>query len=58
MTRKYSENNVIEQTAVDLFFHQFGWNTLRAFDKESHVEGRTLGLLDKKEVILKKNFSE
>ncbi|MBA9078256.1 type I restriction endonuclease subunit R [Rufibacter quisquiliarum] len=58
MTWEYSEDNLIEQTAIDLFFHKLGWDTLLAFNKESFGEESTLGRLNKKEVVLKKNFFE
>jgi len=58
MTWEYSEDNLIEQTAIDLFFHQLGWDTVIAFNKETFGEGSTLGRLNKKEVVLKKIFFE
>lgn len=58
MTWEYSEDNLIEQTAIDLFFNQLGWDTLLAYNKESFGEGSTLGRLNKKEVVLKKIFFE
>ncbi len=58
MTREYSEDNLIEQTAIDLFLHQLGWDTLLAFNKENFGEGSTLGRLNKKEVVLKRVFFE
>ncbi len=56
MTWEYSEDNLIEQTAIDLFFHQLGWDTLLAYNKESFGEGSTLGRLNKKEVVIKRKF--
>ncbi len=58
MTWEYSEDNLIEQTAIDLFFNQLGWDTLLAYNKEGFGEGSTLGRLNKKEVVLKKIFFE
>lgn len=58
MTWEYSEDNLIEQTAIDLFFHQLGWDTLLAYNKEGFGDGSTLGRLNKKEVVLKKIFFE
>ena len=58
MTYEYSEDNLIEQTAIDLFFHKLGWDTLFAYNKESFGEGSTLGRLNKKEVIIKRIFFE
>jgi len=56
MTWEYSEDNLIEQTAIDLFLNELGWDTLLAFNKESFGEGSTLGRLSKKEVVLKRIF--
>ena len=58
MPNEYSEDNLIEQTAIDLFFRRLGWDTIVAFNKETFGEGSTLGRLDKKEVVLKKIFFE
>ncbi|MCX6250550.1 MAG: type I restriction endonuclease subunit R [Bacteroidetes bacterium] len=58
MTWEYSEDNLIEQTAIDLFFDKLGWDTLFAYNKESFGEDSTLGRLNKKEVIIKKIFIE
>jgi type I restriction enzyme R subunit len=58
MTYEYSEDNLIEQTAIDLFHHQLGWDTSIAFNKETFVEGGTLGRMSKKEVVLKRIFFE
>lgn len=58
MTWEYSEDNLIEQTAIDLFFNQLGWDTLLAYNKESFGEGSTLGRLNKKEIVIKKIFFE
>ena len=58
MTWEYSEDNLIEQTAIDLFFQQLGWDTLLAYNKESFGEGSTLGRLDKREVVIKQILLE
>jgi type I restriction enzyme, R subunit len=58
MTWEYSEDNLIEQTAIDLFFKSLGWDTLLAYNKEGFGEGSTLGRLNKKEVVLKNIFFE
>ena len=58
MSYEYSEDNLIEKTAIDLFFNQLGWDTVLAYNKESFGEGSTLGRLNKKEVVLKKIFFE
>lgn len=58
MTWEYSEDNLIEQTAIDLFFNQLGWDTLLAYNKEGLGEGSILGRLNKKEVVLKNIFLE
>jgi len=58
MNHEYSEDNLIEQTAIDLFHNQLGWDTLLAYNKETFGEGSQLGRLNKKEVILKEIFFE
>ena len=58
MTWEYSEDKLIEQTAIDLFYNQLGWDTAIAYNKETFGEGSTLGRLNKKEVVLKKIFFE
>jgi len=55
---EYSEDNLIEQTAIDLFFNRLGWDTAMAYNKESFGEGSTLGRLNKSEVLLKKILFE
>jgi len=52
MTWEYSEDNLIEQTAIDLFYNQLGWDTTIAYNKESFGEGSTFGRLNKREVVL------
>ena len=58
MTWEYSEDYLIENTAIDLFHSQLGWDTALAFNKETFGEGSTLGRLNKKEVLLKRIFLE
>jgi type I restriction enzyme R subunit len=58
MAYEYSEDNLIEQTAISIFFNELGWDTLLAFNKESFGEDSSLGRLNKKEVVLKKIFFE
>ena len=56
MTWEYSEDRLIEQTAIDLFFNQLGWDTILAFNNENFGDDSTLGRSHKKEVVLKKIF--
>lgn len=58
MTWEYSEDNLIEQAAIDLFLNRLGWDTLLAYNKESFGEDSTLGRLNKKEVVIKRIFLE
>jgi type I restriction enzyme, R subunit len=58
MPYEYSEDKLIEQTAIDLFFNRLGWDTTIAYNKENYGEGSTLGRLNRKEVVLKRNFLE
>lgn len=52
MPHAYSEDTLIEQTAIDLFYQRLGWDTLVAYNKEIFGPGGTLGRLSKKEVLL------
>ena len=54
MPWEYSEDNLIEQTAIDLFHNQLEWDTALAYNKETFGEGSTMGRLNKKEVVLKR----
>ena len=56
MSYEYSEDNLIEQTAIELFFKQLNWDTAIAYNIETFGEGSTLGRLDKREIILKRYF--
>ncbi len=58
MAYEYSEDNLIEQTAISIFFNELGWDTLLAYNKESFGEDSSLGRLNKKEIVLKKIFFE
>ena len=58
MTWEYSEDNLIEQTAIDLFLNRLGWDTLLAYNKESFGDGSTLGRLNKKEVIIRSTIEQ
>ncbi len=53
MPYEYYEDNLIEQTAIDLFFVRLGWDKLLDYSKESYGEGSTLVRLDKCEVVIK-----
>jgi len=56
MTSEYSEDSLIEQTAMDLFHNRLGWDTAFAFNKETFGEGSALGRLSRKEVVLREIF--
>jgi type I restriction enzyme R subunit len=56
MAYEYSEDNLIEQTAIDLFYHRLGWDTILAYNKETYGESGTLGRSSRKDVVLKRNF--
>lgn len=58
MPHEYSEDHLIEKTAIDLFFHRLDWKPLFAYNTEGFGEGSTLGRLNKKEVVLKRIFLE
>jgi type I restriction enzyme R subunit len=54
MSYEYSEDYLIEQTAMGLFFEKLGWDTLYAYNTETYGENSELGRLNRKEVVLKK----
>lgn len=56
MTHEYSEDNLIEDTAMKLFQDQLGWQTMTAFNQEEFGESSVLGRENKKQVILKNIF--
>lgn len=55
---EYSEDNLIEQTAISLFQDQLNWETMLAYNAETFGESGTLGRANKKDVLLKKHFME
>ncbi|MBK7056134.1 MAG: hypothetical protein IPH52_14000 [Leptospiraceae bacterium] len=56
MTSQYSEDNLIEQTAIDLFKVQLGWQVELAFNAETFGAGSMLGRENKTEILLRKVF--
>lgn len=58
MTWEYSEDNLIEQTAIDLLANQLGWDTMLAYNEETFGDNGSLGRSGKNEVLLKKIFLE
>jgi len=56
MSYDYSEDKLIEQTTLDLFHNRLGWDIAIAFNSETYGEDSSLGRLNRKEVILKRNF--
>ena len=55
---EYSEDNLIEQTAISLFQDQLQWETMLVYNAETFGERGTLGRANKKEVRLKKHFMQ
>ena len=55
---EYSEDNLIEQTAISLFQDQLHWETMLAYNAETFGESGTLGRANKKDVLLKKHFMQ
>lgn len=49
MSHEYSEDSLIEPTAIQLFYQRLGWNTAFAYNKESFGEGSSLGRQNKKQ---------
>ncbi len=58
MSNEYSEDGLIERTAMDLFFRRLGWDIQFAFNTETYGEGSTLGRMNKSEVVLRRIFLE
>lgn len=58
MSFEYSEDLLIEETAIELFHKRLGWNTAIAYNKETFGADSTLGRLTKQEIVLKRNFFE
>jgi type I restriction enzyme R subunit len=58
MTREYSEDALIEQTAIGLFQQELQWETFLAYNNESFGDTGTLGRASKKDVVLKRHFLE
>ncbi len=56
MSYEYSEDNLIEQTATELFYDKLGWDITLAYNNETFGEDSTLGRINKKEVILKRDL--
>lgn len=58
MTWEYSEDNLVEKTAIDLLSNQLGWDTLLAYNNETFGDDGSLGRSGKNEVSLMKIFLE
>ena len=56
MTWEYSEDILIERTAIDIFLKRLGWDTVVAYNKETFGDEGTLGRESKKDVVLKRTF--
>ncbi|MCW7498456.1 type I restriction endonuclease subunit R [Leptospira levettii] len=55
MNNEYSEDVLIEQTAISLFL-KLGWETTIAYNSETFGQNGSLGRENKKDVLLKKIF--
>lgn len=53
MSWEYSEDKLIEQTAIQLFEEKLKWQTILAYNSEVFGEAGTLGRNSKKEILLK-----
>lgn len=56
MPYEYSEDKLIEQTAIGIFFDKLGWDVNNAYDNEIFGENGTLGRYMNSEVILKQRL--
>jgi len=52
MSYEYSEDLLIEQTSMDIFFNDLGWDVNNAFDKETFGEPGSLGRYTNSDVVL------
>jgi len=55
MAGTYSEDKLIEQTSIDIFNSQLGWDTLNVFQGERFGTDGTLGRLSEADVLLKRD---
>lgn len=53
MAYEYSEDELVEKTAINIFYEQLGWDIAYAFDKETYGENGSLGRYSNHELILK-----
>jgi type I restriction enzyme R subunit len=56
MTYEYSEDRLIEQTAIQILRDQLGWQTVNVYGGESFGAGGTLGRDSEADVILRTRF--
>ena len=56
MSNDYSEDNLIEQTSIDIFKHQLGWKIANVYQGEKFGENGTIGRDSIAEVLLKHRF--
>ena len=52
MTWEYSEDQLIEQTAMKLFYEELAWDTAIAFNKEQYGELSPWGRKNRRDVLL------
>ncbi|GAB1444329.1 hypothetical protein MASR2M39_31810 [Ignavibacteriales bacterium] len=58
MSYEYSEDNLVEETAHDLFYNKLGWDIAIAYNNETFGVHSTYGRKNKKQVVLEKTFLE
>ncbi len=58
MSHPYSEDKLIEQTCINLFHKELGWETINVYQGEEFSYVGTLGRLSEEDVILRKRFFE
>lgn len=56
MSHEYTEDKLIEQTSIDIFKNQLGWDTINVYQGETFGEDGTLGRGSEADVILKRDF--
>lgn len=56
MSNKYSEDQLIEQTCIDIFYNQLGWDIANVYQGETFGESGSIGRESEADVILKSRF--
>ncbi len=58
MVNKFSEDELVESTAAEIFYSGLGWDVSYAYNKETYGSVSTYGRTNKAQVVLKREFLE